>query len=407
MPPIWRAASTYIVYFVAVGAAFPYLPVHYRALGLDLGTIGLLAALSAATQLVAAPAWGSLADLFGRSRLTLPAAAVVAASGALALALAREPLAVTAAVVVLSVGLAGISPVLDARTIELLGADRGRYGRVRAWGSVSFVVSAALCGPLLDAQGTGALFLVYVPCLALTALIALSVPRRATTRHASLRRGAYQLIREPRMGRFLVGSLLVWASLSAVNGFYSIQVVALGGGASLVGVAWVVGALVEIPIMWTFPRLSVRFSAERLLVTGSVIFAARNLLAALAPNAGVLVAIAPLEGAGFGLFFVGGVGFVAARAPAGLAGTAQGVYSATTGLAAIMGAAAAGLIASALSIPGMFVVAGAVGVVAAIVVAGAVLGSVPSAAADPGATPVAVNALPDGQEVSPKTSLGG
>ncbi len=58
MPPIWRAAGTYIVYFVAVGASFPYLPVHYRALGLDLDTIGFLAALSAATQLVAAPAGG-------------------------------------------------------------------------------------------------------------------------------------------------------------------------------------------------------------------------------------------------------------------------------------------------------------------------------------------------------------
>jgi PPP family 3-phenylpropionic acid transporter len=402
MPPIWRAASTYIVFFVAVGAAFPYLPVHYRALGLDLGTIGLLAALSAATQLVAAPAWGGLADLFPRSRLTLPAAAVVAAGGALALALAREPVPVIAAVLVLSVGLAGISPVLDARTIELLGPDRARYGRVRAWGSVSFVVSAALCGPLLDTWGTGALFVVYVPCLVLTALIALSVPRRATTRHASLRRGAYQLIREPRMGRFLVGSLLVWASLSAVNCFYSIQIVALGGGTSLVGVAWVVGALVEIPIMWTFPRLSVRFGAERLLVTGSVIFATRSLLVALAPNAEMLVAVAPLEGAGFGLFFVGGVGFVAARAPAGLAGTAQGVFSATSGLAAIMGTAAAGLIASALSIPGMFAVAGAVGVVAAIVVADAVRGSMPSAAPGPDATPVAVNALPDGQGVGPK-----
>lgn len=97
-----------------------------------------------------------------------------------------------------------------------------------------------------------------------------------------------------------------------------------------------------------------------------------------------------------GLFFVGGVGFVAARAPAGLAGTAQGVFSATTGLAAIMGAGAGGLIASALSIPGMFAVAGAVGVVAAIVVADAVRGSLPSAATDPDATPVAVNALPDG-----------
>ncbi len=375
MPPIWRAASTYIVYFVAVGASFPYLPVHYRALGLDLDMIGLLAALSAATQLVAAPAWGAIADVFGRSRLTLPAAALVAAGGALALALAREPTAVTAAVVVLSVGLAGIGPVLDARTMELLGADRPRYGRVRAWGSVSFVVSAALCGPLLDARGTGALFMVYVPCLALTALIALSVPRRATRRHASLRVGAFQLIRQPRMGRFLVGALLVWAALAAVNGFYSIQIVALGGADSLVGLAWVVGALVEVPIMWSFPRLSARFGTGRLLVTGGMLFAARDILAALAPSGVMLVAISPLEGAAFGLFFVGGVGFVAARAPAGLAGTAQGIFSATTGLATILGTGAAGVIATALTIPGLFAVAGVAGLVAAIVVADAVRGA--------------------------------
>jgi MFS family permease len=205
------------------------------------------------------------------------------------------------------------------------------------------------------------------------------------------------------MGRFLLGSLLVWASLSAVNGFYSIQIVALGGGASLVGVAWVVGSIVEIPIMWTFPRLAVRFGAERLLVTGSVIFAIRNVLAALAPNADLLVAIAPLEGAGFGLFFIGGVGFVAARAPAGLAGTAQGVFSATTGLAVIVGTGAAGLIASALSIPGMFAVAGVVGVVAAIVVGGAVRGSLPLTAPEPDASPVAVDALPDSRPVGTET----
>jgi PPP family 3-phenylpropionic acid transporter len=378
MPPIWRATSTYIAYFVAVGASFPYLPVHYRALGLDLGTIGLLAALSAATQLVVAPVWGAIADLFGRSRLTLPAAAMVAAVGAFALALARDPIAVTASVVGLSAGLAGIGPVLDARTMELLGSDRARYGRVRAWGSVAFVVSAALCGPLLDAGGTRALFLVYVPCLALTALIALSVPRRAAKRHAGLRVGTSQLLRQPRMGRFLVGTLLVWAALNAVNGFYSIQIVALGGGASLVGLAWVVGALVEIPVMWTFPRLAARFGAERLLVVGGALFAARDFVAALAPSGAVLVAIAPLEGAAFGLFFVGGVSFVAARAPAGLAGTAQGLFSATTGLATIIGTGAAGAIGAWLSIPGMFAVAGAIGVVAAIVVADAARGASPT-----------------------------
>lgn len=405
MRPIWRAAIAYIVYFFATGASFPYLPVYYRALGLGLGTIGLLAALSAATQLAAAPAWGALADVFGRSRLTLPGAAIVATSGALALALVREPIAVILAVVILSAGLAGISPILDARTIELLGSDRARYGRVRAWGSVSFVVSAAVCGLLLDARGAGALFLVYVPALALTALIAFSVPRRPSARQASLRRGAYQLIREPRMGRFLLGSLLVWMSLSAINGFYSIQIVALGGRPSLVGVAWVIGALVEIPIMWTFPRLARQFGAERLLVTGSVIFAARAMLAAFAPNAEILVAVAPLEGAGFGLFFVGGVGFVAARAPTGLTGTAQGVFSATTGLSAIMGTIAAGLLASALSIPGMFATAGVVGVVAVLVVADAVRGSLPSATTHSEAVSDAASITKDGQEVGHDTAV--
>ncbi|HEY5630335.1 MAG TPA: MFS transporter [Candidatus Limnocylindrales bacterium] len=405
MPPIWRAAIAYIVYFFATGASFPYLPVYYRALGLGLGTIGLLAALSAATQLAAAPAWGALADVFGRSRLTLPGAAIVAASGALTLALVREPIPVILAVVVLSAGLAGISPILDARTIELLGSDRARYGRVRAWGSVSFVVSAAACGLLLDARGTGALFLVYVPALALTALIAFSVPRRPSARQASLRRGAYQLIREPRMGRFLLGSLLVWMSLSAINGFYSIQIVALGGTPSLVGVAWVIGALVEIPIMWTFPRLARQFGAERLLVTGSVIFAARAMLAGFAPKAEILVAVAPLEGAGFGLFFVGGVGFVAARAPTGLTGTAQGVFSATTGLSTILGTIAAGLLASALSIPGMFATAGVVGAVAVLVVADAVRGSMASATTDSDAVSNTASIRKDGQEVGHDTAV--
>lgn len=53
----------------------------------------------------------------------------------------------------------------------------------------------------------------------------------------------------------------------------------------------------------------------------------------------------------------------------------------------------------------MFAVAGAAGVVAAIVVADAVRGSLPSAATDPDATPVAVDALPDSQAVGPKTGV--
>jgi MFS family permease len=76
-----------------------------------------------------------------------------------------------------------------------------------------------------------------------------------------------------------------------------------------------------------------------------------------------LVLIAPLEGLGFACVFIGGVTVVAARAPAGLQGTAQGLFSASAGLATIIGSIGGGAIAGALGIPGLFAVCAAVGLV--------------------------------------------
>ncbi len=372
MPPIWRAALTYVVYFTAIGAAFPYLPVYYRGLGLGLDTIGLLAALSAATQLVAAPVWGGLTDHFARSRASLPAAALVATAGAVALANARELPLVAASVLVLAFGLAGIGPILDARTLDLLGTDKIRYGQLRAWGSLAFVATAWFVGSLIDSHGNRALFAVYVPALAVTALIALSLPRRGTGRGVNVLRGARALVAAPQMRLFLAGSLLVWTTLNAVNSFYSIQIVTLGAPATVVGLAWAVGAMVEVPIMFGYPRLASRFGTERLIVAGAVLFAVRAAAAAAATDATMLVLIAPIEGLAFGLSFVGGVAFVSARAPAALAATAQGVYAGVAGLAAIAGSLSGGLVAGAVTIPGLFALGALLSGLAAVVIAFAV-----------------------------------
>ena len=370
MDPIRRAALTYAVYFTAIGASWAYLPVYFRGLGLGFATIGLLAAMTAAIQLLAAPGWGALADHFPGSRLGLPIAALVAAGGALGLAGAGGLPAIAAFVAVLALGIAGIGPVLDARTLELLGTDRQRYGQVRAIGSVAFVVVTWLVGFLLDRRGPGALFLVYVPALVATGLVALSVPRRGGGgRRPGILRGGGAFLRAPGVGVFLFAALLTWMLLNATNGFYSIQVVALGGSAGMAGLTWVIGAIFEIPVMWSYRRLAARFGAGRLLVLGAALFAARAALAASATDAGVLVAISPLEGLGFGLFFVGGVGFVSSRAPAGLAATAQGVFSAILGLGSILGAGLGGLVAGSTSIAVLFALSAAGGVVAAVVVA--------------------------------------
>ena len=127
--------------------------------------------------------------------------------------------------------------------------------------------------------------------------------------------------------------------------------------------------------MYAFPRVAARFGTERLVVLGSIAFAIRAILAAVVTDPIALVVIAPLEGLGFASVFVGGVTVVAARAPAGLGGTAQGLFSASTGLATIIGSAFGGAIAGLLGIPGLFVVCGVVSLVGTGIVAVALLGS--------------------------------
>ena len=370
-----RILLAYLVYFAAIGTAFPYLPVFYRDLGLRLEQIGLLTAIGAGIQLLLAPVWGGLADRFPRSRLTLPLAAAVATAGAAMLLLASDFESVLFGSVVLFAGIAGIAPALDARTLETLGPEqRSRYGEVRAFGSLAFVVSTVAVGFLLDAKGARSMFWAYLPLLVATIVVTATIPRRGTTRSVNLMSGAGRFMGSPGVALFLAGFTVVWAALSAVSAFYSIQVVALGGSPGLVGIAWAFGAVIEVPLMYAFPRVAARFGTERLVVLGSVSFGLRALLASLIVDPVALVLIAPLEGLGFACVFVGGVTLVSARAPAGMQGTAQGLFAASSGLATIIGAVVGGAIAGALSIPALFLTCAAVSLVGTVILAVALLG---------------------------------
>lgn len=373
-----RILLAYLVYFGAIGASFPYLPVLYREVGLRFEEIGLLTAVQAATQLALAPIWGGLVDRFPKVGLTLPLAAAVATAGGFVLFLATDFTSVLIGSMLLFAGLAGIGPTLDARTLETLGSSgRERYGQVRAFGSLAFVIATLLVGLLLDARGARTLFWVYLPFLIGTVVVTATIPRRGATRSVSLFRGASEILGAPGMLVFFAGFTIVWTALSATNAFYSIQVVALGGSTALVGIAWAYGAAIEVPLMYAFPRLGARFGTERLLVLGAVAFALRAVLAATARDSLALVLIAPLEGLGFACVFVGGVTVLAARLTPSLGGTAQGLFAASAGLATIVGSAIGGTIAGTLGIPGLFALCGALGLIGAATVGYAVLGARP------------------------------
>jgi PPP family 3-phenylpropionic acid transporter len=362
-----RASIAYVILYTAVAAYAPYLSLYYQSLGIGFGGIGALAAFTSAVALFGAPTWGMLHDRFPTARLFIPAAAVLAGTGGVGLANAgATPLLVLSAAA-FAFGMSGMAPMMDVRVLDMFGADRTRYARVRMWGSFSFMIAAPIIGILVHADGYRALFLAFVPMVLLGGLASTLLPGRSMgVRGASLRRAPGRVLSHRPIALFLIGALVGWTAVYSQLAFFSIYVRQLGGSSEAVGWAW--------SFMLFFPQLARRFGTERLIVLGMAILVARQVANVIFTDPTLLIGLSLVQGAGYGLLLIGGIAFVSREAPKGTAATAQGILNSVTfSMSSIIGSGLGGVLAGWLTIRGLYVVSACLGAIAIVLIALAVL----------------------------------
>jgi PPP family 3-phenylpropionic acid transporter len=361
----------YAFQFTAVAVWVAYAALYFQSLGVSLATIGLLASIPSAVAILAAPAWGLIADRLGDVRPPYLAGSLWAATFGLILATGPAMPWLVLVVGLLAVGTSGLTPLVDARTIQRLWPDRSRYGRARVWGSVSFMVTTVAIGLAVPTLGLASAFVVYALALLLGGFSAMLLLGRAARglRVAGIGPLAgVGLLRLPGLGLFFVASTLAWVANSIGLTLLSLRVIDLGGDTGLVGIAWAVNAAVEIPLMILFPRIANRFRVEWLIVGGMGFIVLRGVLWWLAAEPATFVAVTVLSGFSFTLMLVGTTSYVAIRVPATLRATAQALFTSTTfAIGSIGGAIIAGQVAQAAGLGAVYPVS------AAIALAGAVL----------------------------------
>lgn len=377
MSPRVRAALAYVALHGAIGAMLPYMPLYYRSLGFNLGEVGSILALGPLVGLLASPSWGALSDRRRGSPLVLVGAVATALAGVALLALSTTTFVVIAGAALLGAGIAGLSPIVDARALEAAGVNRSGFGPLRAWGSLSFIVTVLVTGVAVDAWGLRTSFAILATMLVLSAIVGLALRPPPSDRPfqtaARPLRDAGRLFGPRGMGTFLLGSFLTWLGMAAIQTFTPIRFEELGAGASVIGLGGAIAAAIEVPIMLRFPMLAARFGSDRLLIAGSALIAIRSIVAALAPDPATLLAAAIFGGFGFALFFVGGVTYVSEHVPPELAATAQGIFQGVgNSLAQVTAAAVGGAVAAESSVVGLFVVVAGIEIVAATIIALAV-----------------------------------
>lgn len=298
-----RLSAWYFVYFAFIGAYMPYFGVYLQAQGFSAWDISLLLSLMQVMRLVAPNLWSSLAERHGRNTTVVRGTTLLCAISFCAFFFTRGFTATFAAMALLSFFWSAALPLVEALTLHQLDRHPERYGNIRLWGSVGFVVAVQCIGALLDVQPLDSLLWVSLAMLVALFGSSLALPESPIEPAAHLAVSLRTMLRQPQLIPLLWASFLMAAAHGPLYVFYSIHLVNHAYSTTLVGALWSLGVVAEILSFMLMPRLLRRCTLRYILLT---IFAAsvlRFLLIGWGADSVYVIALAQLlHGVTFGSF---------------------------------------------------------------------------------------------------------
>ncbi|WP_158044181.1 3-phenylpropionate MFS transporter [Skermanella pratensis] len=366
-----RLSLFYAAYFLILGIQLPFWPVWLESRGLSAGEIGTVLAVALWVRIVTIPVAGVVVDRTGNRRTAL----ILLSAAALAASLLYLPadgfVPILLVTVLMSAGFSPIMNIGDNLTLLIARAHRLDYGRMRLWGSISFIAAASLGGIVVADSRPEVVLHLLIGAMALTALSCWLAPKppprepgRTEVPLKTSRIAA--LLRDPGFLLFLGATSAVQSSHAVYYAFGTLHWRGLGHSEAVIGWLWAEGVIAEILLFAFGGAVTARLGPARLLMLAGLAGLVRWSGTAMAEGVAVLALLQVLHGMTFGAAHLAAMQYIAKAVPLDRSATAQALYGA---LATGMGTALAMMLAGA-AYAGMG--AGAYHAMAALGLAGAV-----------------------------------
>ncbi len=348
-------------YFAHIGFFNPYLPLWLKSLGLSITTIGLLTAVQSLTRILAPYGWGWLSDHSTDSINLLrycAGAALVCATG-----LFFQMGLVWLAVVLLCMFIhtSAMMPMSEAALAQWVSSEgtfnTKRYGRIRLWGSIGFLVTVFVAGAWFDHQGMDSF-----PAWAVGSLIALNISVWWLPKHQEVIR--HDEVSPPVLGVLKLAKVrwffaAVFCHVFAHIGIYvflSLYLDALGYSKTMIGILWAISVATEIVWFFTQSRWLPLFSLSAWLVICACVMVLRMCLTAWWADALLALWIAQmLHAVTFATHHTVCISILTKHFPGRLRGRGQALYASIGyGIPGVLGALLGGLLSERFGLASIY-----------------------------------------------------
>ena len=334
-----RLSVFYGAYFLVLGIQLPFLPIWLEGRGLSPQEIAIVVAAPMMMRVIFTPLMALSVGRLGGLRQAIAWFAWLGAIAVMALVPVNGFVAILCVVLVATLFWNPVLPVTEA--LAMAGVRRGlsSYGRMRLWGSLSFIVANLGGGFLLARAHPEYILFVLIATFFLTALAALLLvepPDEAgveTPPATSLSvREAVDLMRYAPLIAVILAASLVNASHGVFYAFGTVHWAAAGIGLGLAGMLWAIGVVAEIGL-FAVSRPAVRaFTAIGLIILAGVAGVVRWSAFALDPGFTGLLVLQALHAFTFGAMHLGIVHAISELAPERSAAAAQAFHFTVSGL---------------------------------------------------------------------------
>lgn len=326
-----RLGAFYGAIFAVVGIQTPFWPVWLEARGLGAGEIGLVIAASFWPRVVTSLVIPHRVDQLGERRRAMALLAVLTLIGIALFALADRFWMFLALSLLTGATFAAILPLGEALSLQEARHHRLSYGRVRLWGSITFILAAIGAGRWLEQGGPAVVLALLLASLGLTVIACLLLPEHGRLARRGPAPRLRRLLWQPGFLTFVLASGLIQASHAIYYGFATLHWRAAGHGGAVIGWLWAEGVIAEIALFAWAGAVLRRLPPLQLLGLAGGLSVLRWGATALSTDLLVLVPAQALHAASFGAVHLATVHYLRDQAPPELHGSAQGFYAAIGG----------------------------------------------------------------------------
>lgn len=344
----------YAVFFMGGAIYGTFVPVYLDYIGYSKSEIGILMSLGPFVAIIAQPFWGITSDRARSKNFVLQILFLASIFTMALFPLSRNFYYLIAVITLFTFFQTSTGPISDAITLEYLSETNKSFGPIRMAGTIGYAVMSIIAGWF--AQGyIGSIFALNILVMFIAFMIVFKLPVVEGHQFGKERIPIWRLFSNRNLVLLMILNFLIQTTLGFYYTYFPIYFRQIGGSNKLLGLAYFISAMSEIPFLLYADKILKRIGTRWALIGASGVAALRWLIISFIPNAYLVLPFQLLHGLIFIVLYYSMATYINQEVPKELKASGQTVNNLIgMGISRIVGSLLGGFLSDLYGIKMVF-----------------------------------------------------